>query len=978
MKIKKFNTYIYILVAVLISVSLLQDSLLSAQTTSESIQTIHEYENTNSEDEREFVSVEIAMPYLEYLKLYDTEQKPLKEIKIDSENFKESSYEPVIYDNYAGVEGSSLLTEDFGYVEWEFSVEIPGLYNLMIEYFPYEGKSSSILREIQINGELPFAEARNITFYRVWEDKRDENNVAIQRDSRGNDIRPSQIESPFWMKIPVRDTSGFANEPLSFYLEKGANTIRLNSRREPMLIRSLTFYNEPPIPTYSDVKKEYDAKGYKKAEADPIKIQAQDARYKSDAVIVPVFDRSSPLTEPNHHALLRLNSIGGFNWQKNGQWITWDFKIDEPGLYTIALRERQNIINGAFSSRRIYINDKVLFQELNQVVFNFDPQWRLGRLGSQDEPYQFYFDEGTHEIKMEVTLGIMSDILSEVNDITIKLNSIYRSILVVTGTVPDLERDYEFNVIMPDVIEDLRVQSERLLVQYEKIINLTQMRGENAQILNRLYMQTKEMSERPHTIPRRFTAFENNISSLGTWVMNTQNQPMTLDYIYISPIDSELPPARATVWQNIVFHTKSFFASFIYDYSSISDDGDEDALTVWVGSGLTGGRDQAQILKSLADNTFTPDSKISVNLQLVIMGSLLPATLAGIGPDIALTLGQGDPVNYAIRNAAVDLSAFPDYAEIETRFNESAILPLRFNGGVYGLPETQTFPMLFYRKDILQELNLPIPQTWNDVIVMLPVLQKRQMHFVLPPAAGAGGFSMPAYSIILFQNGGSYYSEDLTKSMLDSPVAIDSFAFLTSLYNDYKIPVVVDFANRFRTGSTPIGIADYSFFNQLSVFAPELEGLWGFTHLPGVQMEDGTIDRSAAGVINACIILQNTQNHYNSWEFLKWWTEAETQVMFGREIESILGTAARYPTANLEAFYRIPWSTDNFESLMKQSKWVRGIPEVPGGYFTPRHLDFAFRDVINNGYEPGERISKSARAITNEITVKRREFGLTD
>lgn len=40
---------------------------------------------------------------------------------------------------------------------------------------------------------------------------------------------------------------------------------------------------------------------------------------------------------------------------------------------------------------------------------------------------------------------------------------------------------------------------------------------------------------------------------------------------------------------------------------------------------------------------------------------LLKATLAGIGPDVALNVDSSLPVNYALRNAVYDLTNFDDF-----------------------------------------------------------------------------------------------------------------------------------------------------------------------------------------------------------------------------------------------------------------------------------------------------------------------------
>ena len=80
---------------------------------------------------------------------------------------------------------------------------------------------------------------------------------------------------------------------------------------------------------------------------------------------------------------------------------------------------------------------------------------------------------------------------------------------------------------------------------------------------------------------------------------------------------------------------------------------------------MTLGRDQANVVRNLIDTSFTGDSgyavehygeNINVDLKLTGGDVLLKATLAGIGPDVALNVDSSLPVNWALRNAVFDLS----------------------------------------------------------------------------------------------------------------------------------------------------------------------------------------------------------------------------------------------------------------------------------------------------------------------------------
>jgi ABC-type glycerol-3-phosphate transport system substrate-binding protein len=119
---------------------------------------------------------------------------------------------------------------------------------------------------------------------------------------------------------------------------------------------------------------------------------------------------------------------------------------------------------------------------------------------------------------------------------------------------------------------------------------------------------------------------------------------------------------------------------------------------------------------------------------------------------------------------------------------------------------------------------------------------------------------------------------------------------------------------------------------------------------------------------------ETTRN--NSWEFMKWWAEPDTQVQFGREIEALLGSSARYATANRDAFEQLSWSQRDIRVLNDQWDQTRGIREVPGGYFTGRHISNAIRKCINEKVDGRETIIDYAIKIDDEITKKRKEFGM--
>ncbi|MDQ8734551.1 extracellular solute-binding protein [Paenibacillus sp. LHD-38] len=911
--------------------------------------------------------------YEHYLQQYEDEERPNEEIVIRGADFTSANeMNPEIGGELGGISGDFVKTAESGSIGWELEVPTPGLYHIAINYFPIEGKSSAIERELLIDGELPFTSARNLIFNRVWKNESDQ----IMQDNRGNELRPRQVESPMWQETLLRDTEGYFEEPYLFYFTAGKHTLTLVSSREPMAIDYIKLYRYDGPDAYEEVKADYASKGYNETSGHLIKVQGENAAYKSSPTLYPIPDRSSPSTEPYDVSKIRMNTIGGNNWRVPGQWIGWEIEAPEDGLYRIAIKNRQELLRGIYSTRSLWIDGKIPFQEMTQIPFYYDSDWQMNVLGSEEEPYLFYLTKGKHELKLEISLGAIAPLIRQVEASLLEINAMYRKILMITGNVPDPYRDYQLDKQIPDMVEVFQKQSDILYAVSEELVRLTGEKSDKTAVLNKTAYQLADLAKKPESVQKRLAQFKINVGSVGAWILQVREQPLEIDYLVLASSDVKLPKANASFGKKTVHEVSSFFHSFIEDYDTIGNTADDkQSITVWVGTG----RDQAQVLKAMIDDTFTPLTGIGVNLKLVNQDVLLRASLAGEGPDVAMQVGNDVPVNFGMRNAAEDLTKFPDYEAVVKQFRDSATVPYKFENQVFGLPEQQIFNMLFYRKDILEELNLDPPQTWEDVYAMIPVLQKNHMDFALPIAQATGVPVLEAnraYAMLLYQMNGSFYLKNGAKSGLDTETGLGAFKKWTDFYTSYKLPLIFDFPMRFRTGEMPVGIQDYTFYNYLTVSAPEIKGLWEFVPVPGMVQPDGTIRRDVASSGTAAIMLKQAKDKDAAWEFMKWWVSKDAQVRFGREMEGLMGAAARYPTANIEALKELPWPARDYLNLEEQWQWVQGVPEVPGGYFTGRHLDNALREVINNGTNTADALYDYVQEIDYEIAEKRNEFNL--
>lgn len=906
---------------------------------------------------------------------------------------KAVDYAAADMDDLAYLEDGTLSTGEAGYVEYSVHVPKDALYIIKFRYFPGGGSGGDIMRAVYLNGELPFKEAEELAFSRMWND--------VNRDYQqvqGNQPFPSQVQTPEWRTVALQDSQGYATEEFRFFLHEGENVLRIQSLNEGMILDTITL--EPPrqIPSYEEYIASHLENGAKYAQTEAVKYQAENAALKSGPSFYPVNDRTSPLSEPYHASNIVLNCIGDSAWNEPGEWIAWDLEAPEDGLYRIVLRYKQSDLRGLYATRKLTVDGEVPFEEAGDLRFYHSSNFQLRPIsGKREDPvdkkeetqeFWFYLEKGAHRIALEVTLGEMGRILQAIDDQTAKLNNIYRQIIAITGTSPDTYQSYQLFTRIPDLKENIQARKADVEQILADLTALTGSGSERTAPLTRLLAMMDELTDSEEEWTRRLGAFKECITAMGKTVLDFKNQPMKIDYILLA--GDEMPDMRAEgnffekTWHGICAFIGSFFND--YNVADSAVQGDVESIDVW----LSTGRDQFEVIRRLINESFESETGVRVNLRLINADVLLPSTFTGNGPDVAIQISNTAPVNFAFRGAALDLKQFEDYESIASRFLPSAMESFYFEDGCYALPDQMSFPVMFYRTDILDELGLKVPDTWDELLGLIPELQRynMEMYFDTAPPSTMGavlsmGNSVPINTVFLsrlFQTGGEIYNKDGTRCLLSSEEANAAFKWWTQFYTQHGFPRDIDFVTRFRLGEVPLGIVDLSTYTRLAVSAPEIRGSWEIAQVPGIRQANGEVTRAVPCVTGAAMIIQNAVEKNGtkdaSWEFIKWWTSGDTQTRYALEMEAILGSAGRYLVANLDAFERVEWSLRTTKVLNEALKTMKGIPQVPGGYITGRYLNNAFVTVITEYENAADTLYESVELINEEIDVKRREFGL--
>lgn len=920
--------------------------------------------------------------YTNYVKKYTDAARPDKTVEVLGKDYDPASVTDaqITVTTVDGENDVMQWANQEGSVSWTVNIPETGVYNIKMIYEALESNTNDVEFSLLIDGESPYATASRITLSKRWI-----NESEIKQDSRQNDIRPGQISTPCWQETPLEDIDGLFNEPLEFYMEAGEHTITFESEKAEFAVKSFTFYQyEAPAaytaPSDSDLTQ---------AQGQKITLEGETAAYKSSRTLYPTADKSSYLTSSANGSSptkTRYNTIGSGSWTQSTQTVTWEFNVDKAGYYKIGIRGRQDQMRGMYSNRRLYVNGEVPCLEANQIKFYYDTDWSITTPKSENgDDLYFYLQAGTNTISLEAVPGEIGEIMGNLDELVYNINSYYRQIRQITGPDPDEYNNYMIDTAIPSIVPDFKEYAKTLRDKKAEIEKLSGSGGTEAETLEKMAIVLDKCIKKPDLIPEMMSQIKDNITSVSSFVNQYREQPLEVDMIEVATSDQDFTSCDKSFFGSLGFGFKGFIGSFFEDYNALSDE-DESAMECWVMLG----RDNAEALQQLISSEYNPTAKTKINLKLV-QGGIVEATFAGKGPDLALFMGGDFPIQLAARGVLTDLTIFSDFDEVKTRFADDATVLYQYNGGTYGLPCDQTFPMLFYRSDILSEYGIDPAtdlNTWDGLLNCLPTLQRNYLEvgLILPVMTSTGGTTQVSaitepgntFAMLLLQQGLNYYNDEQTKTTFDTQEAVNAFDTWTKFYTTYSFQQTYDAFTRFRTGDMPVVIQNYTFYNQLSVAAPEIKGCWGFQPVPGTVQEDGTINHAANSNGSGAIIFTKAADQEGAWDFIKWFTSTDAQVKYGNNIESILGTMGRYATANEEALQQLSWTTSEVNLLLDQLNSQVEIPIIPASYGVTRNVMNAFRAVVNDYDNARDTLFWYNKDINDEITRKLEDLGLYD
>lgn len=872
-------------------------------------------------------------------------------------------------DNYEYV-NDVLAVKAGDTVTLTIDVPVSGRYVMSFDYLSYDESILPVEMGMKIDGGYPFYEARSMKFETTWVSD------GVDVDRYGNEIVSLPDKLIRWEHKEVMDASYRYSDPLLVELTAGVHKLELNIQEGTLLLGNISLEAPGDVAEYA---------GSTKAEGNAlITIEAEDFYQRNDSSIHAIGEYGSSLS-PLSATTTVLNIIDEDSFNEAGQTVSYQFHVDNAGYYYIGMNYRQSEKNDF----PVFVDWKIDGEIPNSAFKSYQVEtankFRTVTLtDDNDDKLSVYLEPGDHTISLTISADNLRYALEAVDEIMSGISDLSLEVTKVAGTNKDKYRDLKLTRYIPDV-------QDRLLGWVDELYSLAEQAQPyvNAKSPDKVaafsYLliaanQLKSLAEKPNELVYRVDELSTSVNSINTQIANfvdlINDNDLSIDRIYIYQDGARLPKGQ-NIFRSIGTSLKRFGYSFMGQSYSASNT-DESHIQVWVNRPRT----YVEIMQKMIDEKFTPETGIEVDLSIMTDAQkLILSNASGDTPDIATGINYSIPFDLAIRGSLVDLSKFDNYKEVFGRYSEGLLVPSVVGDGLYSLPETMNFYVMFYRTDILSKLGLSVPNTMDELIAMLPDLQMRGLNVYYPTAAMLVMRNFHGTTPIIYQMDGALYGDTALDILVDSEATVEGFTELTELFTLYDLPVdVPNFYQHFRNGDLPIGIADFNSYNLILNAAPEIANSWSIALVPGIEDEEtGEVKRYMSGGAESTVMFSSDdEREQKAWQFMEWWSRADIQAEFGQRLQILYGDEYIWPTANLEAFERLPYPTSDKDIILTQAQYILETPRLLGSYMMERELSNAFNDVVVNGDTVRSRIDEVAKTVLRETERKLEEFGYID
>lgn len=881
--------------------------------------------------------------------------------------------------------------------EYTVKVDKEGLYYLNLDYISIGESLSDYTVKLAVNGKQQYSEMNTIALPIIWADEDTKTYVGSDKkksfplDSYGDEIAPSQNRVQEWTNTYLYNNTYVSSSPLSFYLKKGVNKITIeNVSSGGLAVGKLQVEaGKDNTKSYKEYASEHSNAELVKDSDDALQVDAVYYTKKNSSDAVYGSETKSSLTRFN----IDKEKLNTLQWNAAGIEVTYTINVKKAGNYNLTFHY-DNGKKEFDSFETIKIDGEVPFSELYNYAFApVSSGYANETLSDKDgNAYSIYLTEGKHTISIKQENQPVMEAYRYALLLQQHITDFELEITKITGSDVDTERNWKMTKYIPEIPEYLKAY--KTVIQHIRyILQDYSPNGNSSAVLTYLdeaEQFIKDMQKYPDEIALHtadLTGANNSILvSLSNFTTEVTANEFTLDRIYVTAdkgqIEKPNPSAGSSMWTSI----RTLVNTFTSDKYATGASQDSKTLTIWVNRAIT----HVDLLQKMVDTEFVPYYKEKTGKDIKVKVSTMPdvakltlAIAAKETPDVALGLMSYVPFDLSSRGALYDLTKFDDFWTVARRFPTGSFVSYVYNEGMYAIPETTDFNAIVYRTDIFNNLGLKVPSTWNELIDILPTLQRYGMNFYHNIALGTTGYKwFYQTSPMILQNGGELYTQDengLVTTGIDSKKSVKGLSLLGNLFTKYSLETSVQtFFNSFRYSTDPIGIIGMEDYTLINNGAKELQGKWAIAPYLGTEQEDGSNDRTFVANGTGGAIFKTSNKKDESWEFLKWWTSKKVQTEYTYTLRSSYGKTFFWLSANKAALQNNPMDEADKKVITEQLDYVTDVTRTPGQYLLERTISNIWTTMVFDGTAGQVAVDEAKNDINKEIVRKMQELGYYD
>ena len=628
---------------------------------------------------------------------------------------------------YAGedVAAEAALSLPLG-AKAEVTVTVPedAQYEIWLSYVNTTSSTLPTEMTVTIDGMVFCAEMQRVKMNSTWVD-----DGVFPVDRYGNEIATTPWQAEGVQFAGICDSTYRTAEPMLFELTAGEHVIGFTVQDGGMDLSAVTLKAPAVVPE----KQVGDAAGDA-----IIVIEAEKISARNESSIRGAGEFNAQLS-PYDNDYRKVNFLDGASFDEAGDMVTWRFTVEETGWYNLGAYYRQSARADFPTYVDVYVDGVIPHQGAQKVAFPYTTSFKRMQAMAGDDALTLYLEKGEHTLSFGINSAHLTPVYETIDVLLEEINALSNDVKsLMGGATADAYRSYNMLKNFPDLVERLNGWAQMCedSVAYTKQF-ATDNSGAAFASMTLSADQLRRLAEEPENLPRRMSEFSTGANSaarmLAQQLTDMANNDLSIDQIYFYQADAKLPE-KPGFFENTWAGVQRFFTSFTaQDYAATSakdtvwvdeTSGEEHPVVqVWVGRS----RQYVELMQQMADTKFFEETGIRVNLSLMPdANKLVLANAAGTAPDAVVGLQYVVPSYLNIRGALYDLAQIddiqnadgtvtPGFGAVAQRFSSGLFIPYTLEEGVYAMPETVNFWVMFYRKDIVESLSIPIPDSMDDV-----------------------------------------------------------------------------------------------------------------------------------------------------------------------------------------------------------------------------------------------------------------------